>query len=86
MLIDPDMQALGPQWPDLIANFVGKDGGGLIFIPGELYSQQLFEADAGTSSRRRPLDTHPARRPRAGPVPDRGGGPPEPPSRPTSWN
>ena len=50
VLIDPDMQALGPQWPDLIANFVGKEGGGLIFIPGELYSQQLFESDAGTSA------------------------------------
>jgi hypothetical protein len=48
VLIDPDMRTLGPQWPDLIANFVGKDGGGLIFIPGELYSQQLFEADNGT--------------------------------------
>ncbi len=46
VLIDPDMRALGPQWPDLIANFVGKDGGGLIYIPGELYSQQLFEGDA----------------------------------------
>jgi len=49
VLIDPDMRALGPQWPDLIANFVGKDGGGLIFIPGELYSQSLFEADDGGS-------------------------------------
>jgi len=46
VLIDPDMKALGPQWPEMIANFVGKEGGGLIFIPGELYSQQLFEADA----------------------------------------
>ena len=54
VLIDPDMQALGPQWPDLIANFVGKDGGGLIFMPGELYSQQLFES------------TRPAPRTRAG--------------------
>jgi len=50
VLIDPDMRALGPEWPDLIANFVGKDGGGLIFIPGELHSQQLFEADAGDGS------------------------------------
>ncbi len=50
VLIDPDMRALGPQWPDLIANFVGKDGGGLIFIPGELYSQSLFEADADAES------------------------------------
>ncbi len=45
LLVDPDMRALGPKWPDLITNFVGKDGGGLIFVPGELYSQQLFEAD-----------------------------------------
>ncbi len=50
VLIDPDMQALGPQWPDLIANFVGKDGGGLIFMPGELFSQQLFDAEAGGTS------------------------------------
>ena len=50
VLVDPDMRSLGPQWPDLIANFVGKDGGGLIFIPGELYSQQLFEADADDSN------------------------------------
>jgi hypothetical protein len=50
VLVDPDMQALGPQWPDLIANFVGKDGGGLIFMPGELYSQQLFDAEAGGTS------------------------------------
>jgi hypothetical protein len=50
VLIDPDIQALGPQWPDLIANFVGKDGGGLIFMPGELYSQQLFDAEAGGTS------------------------------------
>jgi hypothetical protein len=50
VLVDPDMQALGPQWPDLVANFVGKDGGGLIFMPGELYSQQLFDAEAGGTS------------------------------------
>jgi hypothetical protein len=45
ILIDPDMHTLGPQWPELITNFVGKDGGGLIFVPGELYSQQFFEPD-----------------------------------------
>jgi hypothetical protein len=50
VLVDPDMRALGPQWPELIANFVGKEGGGLIFIPGELYSQGLFEADTGDES------------------------------------
>ena len=45
LLVDPDMRALGPKWPELITNFVGKAGGGLIFVPGELYSQQLFEAE-----------------------------------------
>ena len=45
LLIDPDMAGLGPQWPEMLTNFVGKDGGGIIFVPGELYSQQLFEDD-----------------------------------------
>ena len=45
LLIDPDMRTLGPHWPEMITNFVGKDGGGLIFVPGELYSQSLFEND-----------------------------------------
>ena len=49
LLIDPDMRALGAQWSELITNFVGKDGGGLIFVPGELYSQQFFEADESES-------------------------------------
>ncbi len=49
VLIDPDMRVLGPQWPDLITNLVGKDGGGLVFVPGELYSQQYFEADDAES-------------------------------------
>ncbi len=47
LLVDPDMRALGPQWPEMLTNFVGQDGGGLIFVAGELHSQQLFEsADA----------------------------------------
>ncbi len=50
VLIDPDMRTLGPQWPEMIASFVGKDGGGLIFIPGELHSQQLFDADDAADS------------------------------------
>ena len=45
LLIDPDMTSLGPAWPEMLVNFVGKDGGGIIFVPGELYSQQLFEDD-----------------------------------------
>ncbi len=74
LLVDPDMRALGPQWPEMITHFVGQEGGGLIFVAGELYSQQLFDADSGASAGER-LDAHPARRPRAGPLPDRGRGP-----------
>ena len=36
LLVDPDMRALGPQWPEMITNFVGQEGGGLIFVAGEL--------------------------------------------------
>jgi hypothetical protein len=43
LLVDPDLRALGAQWPDMITNFVGQEGGGLIFVAGELYSPQLFE-------------------------------------------
>ncbi|MEW4570083.1 VWA domain-containing protein [Tautonia sp. JC769] len=46
VLVDPDMAALGPEWEELIVDFVGKDAGGLIFVAGELYSQQLFDEDA----------------------------------------
>ena len=59
------------QWPDMITKFVGQEGGGLIFVAGELYSQQLFDTEDDKSSGSE-LDAHPARRPRAGPVPDRG--------------
>ena len=44
LLVDPDLRALGPQWPEMITHFVGQEGGGVIFVAGELYSQQLFEA------------------------------------------
>jgi hypothetical protein len=51
LLVDPDMRALGPQWPDLITRFVSQDGGGLIFVAGELHSQQLFEnAESGPNA------------------------------------
>jgi hypothetical protein len=43
ILVDPDLRALGAQWPEMITNFVGQEGGGLIFIAGELYSPQIFE-------------------------------------------
>jgi hypothetical protein len=50
LLVDPDMRALGPQWPEMITRFISQDGGGLIYVAGELHSQQLFDsADAGPS-------------------------------------
>ncbi len=44
LLVDPDLRAMGAAWPAMLQNFVGQEGGGLIFVAGELYSQQLFEA------------------------------------------
>jgi hypothetical protein len=44
LLVDPDLRTMGAAWPEMIQHFVGQEGGGLIFIAGELYSQQLFEA------------------------------------------
>ncbi|APW59516.1 hypothetical protein [Paludisphaera borealis] len=44
LLVDPDIRAMGAQWPAMIQRFIGQEGGGLIFVAGELFSQQLFEA------------------------------------------
>ena len=44
LLVDPDLRAMGAGWPAMIQHFVGQEGGGLIFVAGELYSQQLFES------------------------------------------
>jgi hypothetical protein len=43
LLVDPDLRAMSGQWPEMITHFVGQEGGGLIYVAGELYSQQLFE-------------------------------------------
>jgi len=50
LLVDPDMRALGQQWPEMITHFVGQEGGGLIYVAGELHSQQLFEAAESDTS------------------------------------
>lgn len=47
ILIDPDMRALGPAWPELLTRFVGEAGGGLIYVAGEIYSQALFHPEGG---------------------------------------
>src|SRR5262249_19093359 len=31
LMVDPDLRALGAQWPEMIAHFVGQEAGGLIF-------------------------------------------------------
>jgi hypothetical protein len=43
ILCDPDMQALGPAWSDLISHFVGTSGGGLVFVAGEMHTRNLFD-------------------------------------------
>ena len=50
ILVDPDMRALGPNWPEMLRNFVGGRGGGLVFVPGELYSQALFDNEDGLTA------------------------------------
>ena len=72
LLVDPDMKALGPQWPEMITKFVGSEGGGLVFVAGELHSPQIFDAEDGKSEG---LTDWP--RPPGGPVPVRGRGPPQ---------
>jgi len=49
LLFDPDMRTLGPRWPEMITNFVGREGGGLIFVAGELYTADLFD-EAGSGA------------------------------------
>lgn len=44
ILFDPDMQALGSKWSEMLTKFVGSAGGGLIYVAGELHSQQLLAA------------------------------------------
>jgi len=46
ILFDPDMRALGPAWSDLIGQFVGTSGGGLVFVAGEMHTHNLFDGVA----------------------------------------
>ena len=53
VLFDPDMRALGPAWPELLSQFVGTSGGGLIYVAGEMHTRNLFDgvaSDGGDSS------------------------------------
>ena len=52
LLFDPDLQHLPPEWPEMVTKFVGSAAGGLIYVAGELHTQDLFNdaaADARTS-------------------------------------
>ena len=74
-----------PQWPEMITHFVGQEGGGLIFVAGELYSQQLFEAAdskvaGGDWTRILPVVRD------AGSVPHRGRGAAQLARTPTPWS
>ena len=46
ILFDPDMRALGPVWPQLLTQFVGTAGGGLVFVAGEMHTRNLFNGVA----------------------------------------
>ncbi len=43
ILFDPDMRALGSSWSDLLSQFVGTAGGGLVYVAGEMHTRNLFE-------------------------------------------
>jgi len=49
VLFDPDVRALGPGWSELISQFVGMSGGGLIFVAGEMHTRNLFDGVAADS-------------------------------------
>jgi hypothetical protein len=49
ILFDPDMRALGPAWSDLLSQFVGTSGGGLVYVAGEMHSRNLFDGVASES-------------------------------------
>jgi hypothetical protein len=46
ILFDPDMRALGPGWPQLLTQFVGTAGGGLVYVAGEMHTRNLFNGVA----------------------------------------
>jgi len=49
ILFDPDMRALGPAWSELISQFVGTSGGGLVIVAGEMHTRNLFDGVASDS-------------------------------------
>lgn len=43
VLFDPDMRALGTPWSELLSQFVGTAGGGLVYVAGEMHTRNLFD-------------------------------------------
>jgi hypothetical protein len=43
VLFDPDMRALGTPWSELLSQFVGSAGGGLVYVAGEMHTRNLFD-------------------------------------------
>jgi hypothetical protein len=50
ILFDPDMRALGPAWSELLSQFVGTSGGGLVYVAGEMHTRNLFDGVASESA------------------------------------
>ncbi len=46
ILFDPDVRALGPGWSELLSQFVGTSGGGLVYVAGEMHTRNLFDGIA----------------------------------------
>ena len=43
VMYDPDPSAWPPNFPQMLTNFVGKEGGGLVYIAGERETKNLFD-------------------------------------------
>jgi hypothetical protein len=50
VLFDPDMKSLGPAWSELLTQFVGTSGGGLVLVAGEMHTRNLFDGIASDAS------------------------------------
>ncbi len=50
ILFDPDMRVLGPAWPELLSQFVGTAGGGLVYVGGEMHTRNLFDGVGSEST------------------------------------
>ncbi len=49
---DPDPRGLPPNFQELLADFVGKAGGGLVYVAGEGATKDIFETGEGQSQQK----------------------------------